>query len=213
MMQSIIFDMDGTLFQTNRILEPALKATFDVLRDKGLWQGATPIEKYREIMGVPLPVVWATLCPNHSEEIRQQSNKLFQEKLIKCIQDGKGALYDGVEKNLSALKQNYKLFVASNGQEEYLQQIVDTYELNRYFEGVYSIQLISSGDKAKLVEKVIKNHGISKGVVVGDRLSDIRAAKDNNLLAIAVDFDFAQVEELKQADYVITSFDELLLLI
>ena len=51
MNKAFIFDMDGTLFQTNLILEPALDATFDVLRTNGLWQGETPIEKYREIMG------------------------------------------------------------------------------------------------------------------------------------------------------------------
>lgn len=48
MNKAFIFDMDGTLFQTNLILEPALDATFDVLRTNGLWQGETPIEKYRD---------------------------------------------------------------------------------------------------------------------------------------------------------------------
>ena len=38
MNKAFIFDMDGTLFQTNLILEPALDATFDVLRTNGLWQ-------------------------------------------------------------------------------------------------------------------------------------------------------------------------------
>lgn len=44
MTKAFIFDMDGTLFQTNLILEPALDATFDVLRTKGLWQGETPLK-------------------------------------------------------------------------------------------------------------------------------------------------------------------------
>ncbi len=34
MSKAIIFDMDGTLFQTNLILDPALEETFDVLRKK-----------------------------------------------------------------------------------------------------------------------------------------------------------------------------------
>ena len=32
---AIIFDMDGTLFQTNLILEPALEATFEQLQKAG----------------------------------------------------------------------------------------------------------------------------------------------------------------------------------
>jgi phosphoglycolate phosphatase-like HAD superfamily hydrolase len=35
---------------------------------------------------------------------------------------------------------------------------------------------------------------------VGDRLSDINAAKDNGLMAIGCRFDFAQEDELVQAD-------------
>ncbi len=79
--KAIIFDMDGTLFQTNLILEPALEETFDVLRKENLWDTKTPIEQYREIMGVPLPVVWKTLCPNHSLEIRVKSNEIFIKSL------------------------------------------------------------------------------------------------------------------------------------
>lgn len=37
MSRAIIFEMDGTLFQTNLILEPALEVTFDVLRKENLW--------------------------------------------------------------------------------------------------------------------------------------------------------------------------------
>ena len=55
MIQSLIFDMDGTLFQTDKILELALDDTFEHLRSMNKWSNATPIEKYREIMGVPLP--------------------------------------------------------------------------------------------------------------------------------------------------------------
>lgn len=93
MQTAIIFDMDGTLFQTNLILEPALEQTFEYLRQNRLWSGATPIEQYRQIMGVPLNVVWETLCPNHSEEIREQSNSYFQLALIDEINRGNGALY------------------------------------------------------------------------------------------------------------------------
>ncbi len=210
MTKAIIFDMDGTLFQTNLILEPALATTFDVLRDKGLWQEDTPIEKYREIMGVPLPVVWETLCPMHSLGIREESNSLFHVKLIEQIRNGKGALYPNAEQTLAALAERYKLFIASNGQKEYLQAIVDTYQLERFIKGTYSIQSIASGHKSDLVRKVIVENGIQQGAVVGDRSSDIQAAHDNQLLSIGVRFDFAQETELQRADIVIDDLKDLL---
>lgn len=209
MKQAIIFDMDGTLFQTNLILEPALQATFDILREKGQWQVETPIEMYRQIMGVPLPVVWETLLPNHSQETREESNIIFQEQLIEKIHQGRGALYDGAEHILRELSINYSLYIASNGQVEYLQAIIEKYRLHRWIQHTYSIQMINSGDKSELVKMVIAENGITKGAVVGDRYSDIKAAKDNGLVAIGCQFDFSQPAELAKADITIQNLIEL----
>ena len=43
---------------------------------------------------------------------------------------------------------------------------------------------------------------------MGDRLSDINAAKDNGLVAIGCNFDFAQSDELTQSDIVINDLIE-----
>ena len=55
MKQAYIFDMDGTLFQTDRILGHALEDVFAFLREQGRWTTETPLAEYRAIMGVPLP--------------------------------------------------------------------------------------------------------------------------------------------------------------
>lgn len=213
MNRAIIFDMDGTLFQTNLILEPALEATFNVLRKEKLWNMKTPIEQYRKIMGVPLPVVWETLLPNHSIEIRNKSNDYFHNHLIDLIRNQQGALYDDVEFTLNELSKKHPLFIASNGQIEYLKAIVETYNLERFIQRTYSIQLIEPGDKSALVQMVKTENQIREGYVIGDRASDISAAKDNNLIAIGVNFDFAQEDELKKANYVVNNFKEILELV
>ena len=209
MQTAIIFDMDGTLFQTNLILEPALEHTFEHLRQQELWSGATPIEQYREIMGVPLEVVWKTLCPDHSDKIRERSNQYFQAALIKEILQGNGALYHNVESTLQELSESYPLFIASNGETAYLQAIVAYYNLDRWIKKCYSIDIIPSSNKSRLVERIIKEQDIHSGVVVGDRASDINAAIDNKLTAIAVNFDFAQLDEIKKAHYIVENFPQL----
>jgi phosphoglycolate phosphatase-like HAD superfamily hydrolase len=64
-------------------------------------------------------------------------------------------------------------------------------------------------NKSDLVQSIIKKYGITNGAVVGDRLSDISAAKDNGLVSIGCNFDFAQEDELSQADIVIDDLIEL----
>lgn len=77
MLRSVIFDMDGTLFQTDTILEIALEETFAYLRSQNKWDSETPLEKYREIMGVPLPKVWETLLPHYSRMEREETDTYF----------------------------------------------------------------------------------------------------------------------------------------
>jgi adenosylhomocysteine nucleosidase len=203
-MQSLIFDMDGTLFQTDTILEIALDDTFEHLRSMNKWNAATPIETYREIMGVPLPVVWETLLPTHSNEDREYTDAYFLKRLLGAIRSGKGALYPNVKEVFRYLKEkDCSIYIASNGLTEYLEAIVSHYKLDNWVTETCSIQQVTSMNKSDLVRSIVKKYGITKGAVVGDRLSDINAAKENDLLAIGCNFDFARDEELAQADIVI----------
>lgn len=210
MSQALIFDMDGTLFQTDKILEISLNDTFNHLRSLHYWEGATPIQTYREIMGVPLPIVWETLLPNHSIEVREQTDAYFLKRLVTNIKNGKGALYPNVKEIFSYLKENnFSIYVASNGLMEYLHAIVEFYQLNNWLTETYSIQQIESLNKSDLVRSIIAKHGITSAAVVGDRLSDIKAAKENGLISIGCNFDFAREDELSQAAIVIDDLLEL----
>lgn len=210
MIQSCIFDMDGTLFQTDKILEISLEDTFNHLKSRNKWDKETPKDKYREIMGAPLPKVWGTLLPNHSKEVREETDAFFLERLIENIRSGKGDLYPHVKEVFRFLKENNcSIYIASNGLIAYLDAIVNFYNLDNWVIETFSIQQIESLNKSDLVKTIIDKYGITHGAVVGDRISDINAAKDNGLVAIGCNFDFAQEDELAQADVVIEDLNEL----
>ncbi|WP_214808227.1 HAD family hydrolase [Exiguobacterium sp. s102] len=204
MKQAIIFDMDGTLFQTHRILGPALDVAFTRLRQAGKWHDATPLDTYEAIMGVPLPQVWATLLPNHPEADRKLMDDWFQQALIERIQAGQGALYPEAVTVLQTLRAaGHDLYVASNGLPAYLAAIVEQFALDRYLTGIYSIEDVDSLDKSELVRMIRTKHGLRAGFVVGDRQSDFTAAKENGWPAIGCRFDFAQEAELATAEYIV----------
>ncbi|SFC91204.1 Phosphoglycolate phosphatase, HAD superfamily [Bacillus sp. OV322] len=210
MSQSVIFDMDGTLFQTDKILELSLDDTFNHLRSLNKWNEGTPIDKYRNIMGIPLPKVWEALLPDHLQEEREQTDAYFLDRLVGNIKSGKGALYPHTEEIFRYLRENdYSIYIASNGLIKYLQAIVSYYHLDKWVTETFSIQQIPTLNKGDLVQSIIKKYDIKKAAVIGDRLSDINAAKDNGLTSIGCNFDFAQADELAQADYVINDLIEL----
>lgn len=210
MSTSIIFDMDGTLFRTETILDKALDETFHFLRKNERWEGDTPIEQYREIMGVPLPVVWETLLPEYSVSVRDAADHYFLNRLIENIRIGNGALYPGVValfEKLTAM--NCTLYIASNGLIPYLEAIVSHYGLHDWITATYSIEHIETLNKSDLVAHILTTHNIQEGFVVGDRLSDIVAAQTNTLTAVGCRFDFSQEDELRQADHVINRLADL----
>ncbi|MEE6133461.1 MULTISPECIES: HAD hydrolase-like protein [Priestia] len=210
MIESLIFDMDGTLFQTDKILEISLDDTFNHLRSLNEWNAETPIDKYRNIMGVPLPKVWEALLPNHSNQIRMQADAYFLNRLIENIKRGKGALYPNVKEIFNYLTENdCSIYIASNGLKDYLEAIVSYYRLENWITEIFSIEQIETLDKSDLVKEIIKKYDIKQAAVVGDRLSDINAAKNNSLIAVGCNFDFAQEHELAQADIVINDLIEL----
>lgn len=210
MLRSVIFDMDGTLFQTDTILEIALEETFAYLRSQNKWDSETPLEKYREIMGVPLPKVWETLLPHYSRMEREETDTYFLERLTENINSGNGKLYPNVKEVFRYLKENdCNIYIASNGLINYLDAIVNYFDLNHWITETFSIEQIDSLNKSNLVRYIVKKYNIYHGAVVGDRLSDFQAAKDNGLISIGCNFDFAQEMELAHADIVIDNLIEL----
>ena len=207
---AVIFDMDGTLFQTNKILGSSLERTFEVLRSEGNWQGEAPLAVYQKTMGVPLKVVWETLLPNHAESIRNQADKLFLEYLNQEIKEGKGQLYPKVIETLSLFKQHgIPLFIVSNGLEKYLEEICTYFQLHEYLTDIYSVEKSLIGSKTDGVHMLLKDYKIEEAVLVGDRKSDIEAAKENGLVAVGCHFGFAAVNELADADFLIKDFLDL----
>ncbi|RDE23644.1 HAD hydrolase-like protein [Parageobacillus thermoglucosidasius] len=207
---AMIFDMDGTLFQTETVLIPALHKTFERLRRAGEWQGGTPVEEYLRILGVPIPEVWRQLMPEADEEVRARAAAWFLDDIIAEIEQGNGRLYQDVLATLASLAdQGIPLFVASNGRSRYLAAIWTAFQLERYFIDCYSLDRFSLPAKSALVKQLLNDYKIESAVMVGDRGSDIQAAKENGLWSIGCLFGFASAEELRGADVIIQQFSEI----
>ena len=214
MSKSVIFDMDGTLFQTERILEESLNQTLSQLDKQQIHYIDNPVEKYKELMGVPLDEVWKNLLTNPLDEDIQKANEVFQKSLISCIQSGKGRLYEGVGEVLEYIKfKQYDIFIASNGDVEYLNAIYEKYHLEEYIKNIYSINEIESSSKIDLIKHIIKEENTNPEFIVGDRMSDFKAGKENNINVIGCRFYFSQEDELTQANHIVNSLKDLKLII
>lgn len=209
---AILFDMDGTLLQTEKLSTPAFQRTFQQLRTKGMWDGPTPDEEELvNVLGMTIEQVWEKLLPVASEEAKQAANQLLLENEIKLISERVTDLYPGVKDTMRVLhEKGLALFVASNGQEEYIDALCEEYELKPLLTDLYSAGRFRTHTKNDLVAKLLADYQVKQAVMVGDRHSDVEAGKTNGLFTIGCDFGFSNPGELDGADVVIKSFAQLL---
>lgn len=211
--EAMFFDMDGTLFQTETILLPAYHATFDVLREKGLFTGETPPEeRILGALGMLLEHIWQRVMPEASIEARQAADELLLQFQMEALKQGQGKLYDGVAETLQVLHdRGVRLFVASNGLEGYVGHVTEAMGLSHLFEDLYSAGKYQTRSKVDLVKIALDTHQIGSAWMVGDRSSDVEAGLKNNLTVAACDYaGFREAGELEGAHIRIRSFAELL---
>ncbi|MCE5171274.1 HAD hydrolase-like protein [Paenibacillus profundus] len=211
--EAMIFDMDGTLFRTETLLIPAYHRLFDQLRSEGLFEGPTPPEELiLSSLGMLLEAIWKRVMPDASDEARQRADDLLLEYELAGLTEGHSELYPQVRETLSELhKAGVKLFVASNGLEDYVQGVSDAHCLTELFTGIYSAGGRQTSTKVELVQLLLQEHNIASAWMVGDRSSDVEAGKGNELTVIGCQYaGFGREEELQGSDCFIYQFEELL---
>ncbi|GAA4835792.1 hypothetical protein GCM10023310_11600 [Paenibacillus vulneris] len=210
--EAMIFDLDGTLFQTETLLLPAYHATFDQLRAEGAYSGPTPPES--EILGslgMLLEHIWQRVMPDTDVQVHRRADELLLDYQIQGLLRGEGRLYDGVADTLKALhEQGVRLFVASNGLESYVKNVIQHKGLGPLFEGLYSAGEFRTRSKVDLVRMLLETYNVKTAWMVGDRSSDVEAGLENGLTVIGCDYaGFRKEGELEGAHEQIGSFSEL----
>lgn len=199
----VIFDVDGTLFQTDHVTVPAVQRTYAAY---GL-----PVPDRRTILGffgksVASYEAWlAEQCPpEKAKEIVDATNALE----LQLIGD-EGKLYPGVLETLTQLSDTgYALAICSNGPQSYVDEVLDRHNLRPFFPIVYARDSRYSG-KEEMVGLILDAVTPGRFVVVGDRHDDIDAAHVWKGVGIAATYGYGNEEEWKNADARLASIEEL----
>jgi phosphoglycolate phosphatase-like HAD superfamily hydrolase/uridine kinase len=200
----LIFDLDGTISSTTRPIYEAVKRAFARL-NLTLSMTAEEMEKY---FGAPSPEFYIALTPPGSNATWQEIKEKIHEEQAETYRQY-GETYPGVKETLKILrKREYKLALFSNSTPGYFDTVIDALEIREYFDYTECIgenNLTKSG----LAGKIRKEFGNPRTAVVGDRIHDLEAARDNDSLSIGSLYGYGGSEP-EQADFTISKFTELL---
>lgn len=197
MMDSIIFDMDGTLWDsTNEVADAFNK----VLTEKypEVTDEVTP-ERLKGLFGQPLDVIAVRLYASVSEErAKFIMNECCEYECEYLAQTG-ARLYEGLEEALIKLSQKYKLFIVSNCQEGYIQCFFAANpHLEKYFID-YEYPGRSGRFKADNIRMVIDRNGLKSPIYVGDTQGDADAAEEAGVPFVYARYGFGDVKEYTDA--------------
>jgi phosphoglycolate phosphatase len=204
MIDSIIFDMDGTLWNST----PEVALAFNkVLKEKHpeVKEVVTP-ERLQELFGLPLDVIAVKLYESVTEEHAIKVMRECCEYECEYLAEYGATLYQGLERTLSELSKEHKLLIVSNCQEGYIQCFFRAYpQLKQYFTD-FEYPGRSGKLKADNIRLVIERNNLKKPIYVGDTKGDAIAAQEAGVPFVFARYGFGEVEEYVA---VIDSLEEL----
>ncbi|ENU57428.1 Phosphoglycolate phosphatase [Acinetobacter guillouiae MSP4-18] len=209
--KNILIDLDGTL------TDPKVGITTSARY--GLAKVGHPIpdsENIDWIIGPPLKASLAKLLNVEANNILAEQALLGYRERFAVTGLFENHVFDDVAQTLEALKsKGYRLFLATAKPEVYARQILDHFDLLKYFDYPYGSELNGERtNKGELITYILEKEKLNpeECLMVGDREHDIFGARKNAIETIAVEYGYGSKQELDEAEPKtrIAKFSELL---
>ena len=200
---AIIFDLDGTLWNT---VDSCLKATSFVKEEHSDITRDVTKEQIESAMGKTsdeiINIYYGYLPREKGEEY---ANEAFNKNVENLLKEG-GTLYPNTRDTIIKLSKKYKLYIVSNCVKGYIESFLNTSGLKDYFSDYesYGNTLLSKGENIKLV---IKRNNLKNPIYVGDTKGDMEASNYAGIPFVYAAYGFGKVESF---DYKIADISELL---
>ena len=202
MIKAVIFDLDGTLWDSVAVITEAWNEVFSEMAPG---RETLTEDKMRSLMGKTLPEFSAALLPDRSlEEGLDILGECCRREVTFIARKG-AKLYPRVLETLRELSGKYRLYIISNCEDGYIQAFLDYYGAWPFFEGFLSFG-DTHLDKDENILFLMEKYGIDRSVYVGDTEKDRLCTRKAGIPFIHAAYGFGNVSE---CDERIDSFAEL----
>lgn len=202
MKPGIIFDMDGTLWDSAKEVVDAWNLIIKELPDK---DHLVSLEEIYSLMGKTMDEIAAEVFPNMEINRRNEIMEKCCEIENDYLKNHGGQLYPKLETTLKQLQKTYDLFIVSNCQCGYIEAFLAYYGFSHYFKDFESF-----GNTLKLkaenIKSVVERNHLEQAVYVGDTLGDYTSTMEAGIDFIYAAYGFGEAPEAK---YKIEAFENL----
>ncbi len=174
MIDSIIFDLDGTLWDSTGQVPAAWNQVLEGRSDVAFRASKRNL---RQLFGLPLPVIASIIFPELPRKEQLALMDACCESEHQYLLRHPGTLFPGVRETLPALAQRYPLYIVSNCEGGYIEVFLEATGLAPYFRGH-----LCPGDtglyKAENLRRLAQEHQLSCPVYLGDTAGDEEACRE-----------------------------------
>lgn len=177
---AIIFDVDGTLWDTTDVVAKAWNVA---VQEAGIESEAITGDRLKKEFGKPMNVIADDLFPEAKEHVMDLCCEYEHDFLEKCEEN---LLYPNVRDVIAELSKEHKIGIVSNCQSGYIELFLKKNNLEEYVTDIecFGNTLKSKGENIKAV--IERNH-FENSIYVGDTQGDYNAT-----VAAGVPFVFAK---------------------
>ena len=187
---SVIFDLDGTLWDATSAITEAFQAAKNSV---DYIENDVTLAQVQAVTGQPYTLVYERLFPQLPAERFEEYRALCaRHELAAAVEQG-GEPYPGLETALRyLLNQGYRLFIVSNCQVGYVEAFFKHSGLGHFFEGhqCFGTKLLP---KSENIREIVAQYGLKAPVYVGDTPGDLAASQAAGVPFIFATYGFGQL--------------------
>lgn len=202
----IIFDIDGTIWNTTGVVERAWNQALD---ECGLSYAHVTAKQLQGLFGLPMMDIIDAILPGETLEKKLEFKPLCYKYEDEYISRESGELYEGMVETIKELSKKYPLFVVSNCQGGYIELMLEKTGMKPYFKD-FTCPAYTDKLKADNIKIICERNGIKKPLYIGDTQMDANACKEAGVPICFAEYGFGTVEN---PDYSISKIAELLELV